>query len=180
MPLTDRAAKAIGDQQTYVAARWPRGSPWLFPDTHHDDGADRPISYRFLHRRLRNWETHIDLRDEAGLPVTVSSHQFRHTLGTRLINSGVPQHIVQRILTHASPGMTDVYARLHDSTIRIAFDRFQQQRVDIAGRCSPMTPSRPRLTPSGSSTTLPASRPASPTATADDRLNRNAPTPTPV
>jgi hypothetical protein len=37
-----------------------------------------------LHRRLRNWQTHIDLHDEAGLPITVSCHQFRHTLGTRL------------------------------------------------------------------------------------------------
>jgi len=143
VPLTERAAKAIGDQQAYVAVRWSGGSPWLFPDTHHDDGADRPISYRFLHRRLRNWQTHIDLRDEAGLPITVSAHQFRHTLGTRLINSGVPQHIVQRILGHASPGMTDVYARLHDTTIRIAFDRFQKQRVDIAGRVLAYDPESP-------------------------------------
>jgi hypothetical protein len=39
--------------------------------------------------------------------------------------------------------MTDVYARLHDSTIRIAFDRFQQQRVDIAGRVLAYNPESP-------------------------------------
>jgi len=31
---------------------------------------------------------------------------FRHTLGTRPINQGVPQHVVQRLLGHASPQMT--------------------------------------------------------------------------
>jgi integrase len=28
----------------------------------------------------------------------VTCHQFRHTLGTRLINANVPQHIVQQLL----------------------------------------------------------------------------------
>ena len=33
-------------------------------------------------------------------------HRFRHTHGTELINNGVPQHIVQKRLGHASPEMT--------------------------------------------------------------------------
>ncbi|MGP8207417.1 MAG: tyrosine-type recombinase/integrase [Acidimicrobiales bacterium] len=32
------------------------------------------------------------------------------TYGTRLINSGVPQHVVQKLLGHASPNMTGHYA----------------------------------------------------------------------
>ena len=48
----------------------------------------------------------------------MTAHQFRHTLGTRLINAGVPQFIVQRVLGHASPEMVSVYAQLHDSTVR--------------------------------------------------------------
>ena len=39
----------------------------------------------------------------AAAAVRVTSHQFRHTLGTRLINAGVPQHVMQRVLGHASP-----------------------------------------------------------------------------
>ena len=77
------------------------------------------------------------------LAVNVSAHQFRHTLGTRLINSGVPQHVVQRILGHASPGMTAVYAQLHDTTIRAAFDSYQQLRVDIAGSVLAFDPNAP-------------------------------------
>ncbi len=75
----------------------------------------------------------IGLRDQAGQPVTVTGHQFRHTLGTRLINSGVPQHVVQKLPGHASRRMIAHYARIHDSTIREAFDRYQRQRVNIAG-----------------------------------------------
>lgn len=58
-------------------------------------------------------------------------------------NSGVPQHVVQRILGHASPGMTAVYAQLHDTTIRAAFDTYQQLRVDITGRVLAFDPNAP-------------------------------------
>jgi hypothetical protein len=49
-------------------------------------------------------------------------------------NSGVPQHVVQKLLGHASPHMTAHYARVHDTTIREAFDNYQRQRVNIAGQ----------------------------------------------
>jgi len=51
-----------------------------------------------------------------------------------LINAGVPQHVIQRLLCHASPTMTAVYAQLHDSTIRTEFERYCQTRVDVEGR----------------------------------------------
>ena len=62
--------------------------------------------------------------DEAGRPYRATAHQFRHTLGTRLINSGVPQHVVQRLLGHATPQMTARYARIHDATVRAAFEDY--------------------------------------------------------
>jgi len=65
--------------------------------------------------------------------VRVTAHQFRHTLGTRLINTGVPQHVIGRLLGHASPQMTARYAALHDTTVRAAFDDYCQQRVNLAG-----------------------------------------------
>lgn len=34
------------------------------------------------------------------------THQFRHTVGTRMINLSVPVHIIQRYLGHDSPEMT--------------------------------------------------------------------------
>ena len=59
------------------------------------------------------------------------------------INSGVPQHVVQKLLGHASPHMTAHYARVHDTTIRAAFDHYQRQRVNIAGQALGYDPDAP-------------------------------------
>jgi integrase len=143
VPLSGRAAVAIRDQQAHVRATWPDGSPWLFPDPKGNIDGTQPFIYHALQRCLRSWQARIGLHDETGQRITVSAHQFRHTLGTRLINAGVPQHVVQKVLGHASPGMTAVYAQLHDTTIRQAFDRYQQERVDIAGRLLHFDPGAP-------------------------------------
>jgi hypothetical protein len=37
-------------------------------------------------------------------------------------------------IKHASPHMTSHYAKVHDTTIREAFDRYQSQRVNISGQ----------------------------------------------
>jgi hypothetical protein len=46
----------------------------------------------------------------------------------------VPQHVIQRLLCHASPEMTNFYAHLHDTTIRAEFERYCQIRVNIEGK----------------------------------------------
>ena len=134
IPLSAKAAAAIGAQQDYVRQRWPAGSPWPFPGIAGNHDGQRPYSHSSFGKQLAHWQRVIGLRDEAGQPVTVTGHQFRHTLGTRLINSGVPQHVVQRLPGHASPHMTSHYAKVHDTTIREAFDRYQSRRVNISGQ----------------------------------------------
>src|SRR5262249_52863312 len=134
IPLSAKAAAAIRAQQDYVRQRWPAGSPWLFPGMMRNDDGRKPYSHRTFIQQLEAWQRTPGLRAGAGRPVRVTRHQFRHTLGTRLINSGVPQHVVQKLLGHASPGMTGHYAKIHDATIREAFDRYQSQRVNIAGQ----------------------------------------------
>jgi integrase len=133
IPLSDKAAATIRAQQDHVREHWQAGSPWLFPGIVKNDDGLKPYSHSTFSRQLAHWQRVIGLHDQAGQPVTVTGHQFRHTLGTRLINSGVPQHVVQKLLGHASPHMTGHYARIHDATIREAFDRYQSQRVDISG-----------------------------------------------
>src|SRR5262249_3336873 len=131
IPLSAKAAAAIRCQQEPVLAQCPAGSPWLFPGITANDDGSKPYSHSAFSRQLRRWQRVIGLRDQAGQPVTVTGHQFRHTLGTRLINNGVPQHVVQKLLGHASPHMTSHYAKIHDTTIREAFDRYQSQRINI-------------------------------------------------
>jgi integrase len=94
IPLSAKAAAAIRAQQEHVLSTWPGGSPWLFPGIVKNSDGQKPYSHRTFAQQLAHWQRVIGLRDEAGRPVTVTGHQFRHTLGTRLINNGVPQHVV--------------------------------------------------------------------------------------
>ena len=89
IPLSAKAAAAIGAQQDYVRQRWPAGSPWLFPGMVRNDDGRKPCSHRTFIQQLEAWQRVIDLRDQAGLPVRVTGHQFRHTLGTRLKMRGI-------------------------------------------------------------------------------------------
>ena len=59
----------------------------------------------FAHRINRLAYDH-DIRDATGKLFRFRSHQFRHTVGTRMINLGVPHHIIQRYLGHKGPEMT--------------------------------------------------------------------------
>lgn len=133
VPLSQRAAEAIRAQQDHLRQRWPGGVPVLFPSPHANPDGLRSFAYATFSTRLARWLHQINLHDETGQAVSVTAHQFRHTLGTRLINAGVPQHVVQKLLGHASPQMTARYATLHDSTVRAAFDEFQRHRVNIDG-----------------------------------------------
>lgn len=143
VPLSPKAADAIRSQQAHVRTRWPAGTRWLFPRERANLDGAKPFSYGTLHDRLDGWQEMIGLRDEAGRPVRVTLHRFRHTLGTRMINQGVPQHVVQQMLGHRSPQMTATYAHLHDSTVRESFDRFCQARVNISGELLGYDPDAP-------------------------------------
>ena len=143
VPLSQRAADAIRAQQDHLRGRWPGGCAYLFPSLHANPDGAHAFFYATFGQRLTDWQNAIDLRDESGQRVLVTAHQFRHTLGTRLINAGVPQHVVQRMLGHASPQMTARYATIHDATVRAAFDDYQQRRVDIHGDRLPFDPDAP-------------------------------------
>jgi integrase len=140
VPLSDKAVRAIRDQQRLVADTHPGGSPWLFP-ARHDPSL--PQSYDSFRRAFTRWQKLIGLVDETGHEIHVVPHQLRHSLGTRLINKGVPQHVIQRLLGHASPEMTATYARVHDTTLRQELERYWANRVNIEGQLFGFDPDAP-------------------------------------
>jgi len=73
--------------------------------------------------------------------VHLTPHQWRHTLGTRLINRDVPQHVVQKILDHDSPQMTAHYAKLSDKTVREHWER--ARKVGASGQPVQINPGGP-------------------------------------
>jgi integrase len=134
IPIDQVTEATIRAQQQFVRRRWPAGSPWLFPRLTRNAAGAIHWPYATLANRLDDWATRCRVVDEQGAPVHVTPHRFRHTLGTRMINEGVAQHVVQRLYGHESPEMTAVYARLHDATLRQAFDQWRSTRVNIHGQ----------------------------------------------
>lgn len=112
-------------------ARNSSGTPCLFPRPSKNPDGLLPIKSSTYRLALYRWLERCDVRDAHGLPVRLTPHQWRHTLGTRLINRDVPQEVVRKLLDHDSPQMTSHYARLHDSTVRRHWEA--ARKIDIAG-----------------------------------------------
>ncbi|WP_417221096.1 tyrosine-type recombinase/integrase [Arthrobacter sp.] len=91
----------------------------------------QPMSSSTYRGALYRWLERCQVHDEHGDPAHLTPHQWRHTLGTRLINKDVPQEVVRRILDHDSPQMTAHYARLHDTTIRRHWEK--ARKIDVSG-----------------------------------------------
>ena len=53
IPLSAKAAAAIGAQQDHVRQHWPAGSPWLFPGIAGNDDGSKPYSHRTFSQQLR-------------------------------------------------------------------------------------------------------------------------------
>jgi len=66
-----------------------------------------------LYQRAKGLAEEFNITDSLGKRWNFQTHQFRHTVETRMVNSGVPMHIIQRYLGHESPAMTQVYAHIH-------------------------------------------------------------------
>ena len=118
VPIDEELHHQILLQQQRTLARLPAGTPVLFPRPKTNIHGGRPVPAPSYRKALKRWLTTCDIRDEHGRPVHLTPHQYRHSLGTFLINNDVPQHVVQKILDHDSPAMTAHYARLSDTTVR--------------------------------------------------------------
>jgi hypothetical protein len=113
----------------------------LFPRPQSNIDGTRPIANGTYRVALHRWLDVCDIRDEHGQPVHLTPHQWRHTLGTALINRDVPQHVVQKILDHDSPQMTAHYARLSDKTVREHWEK--ARKVSATGQPVRINPDGP-------------------------------------
>ena len=62
------------------------------------------------------------LRDEAGLP-GLRFHDLRHTVVTRLLEAGEPDHVVESITGHLSRRMLEHYSHIRLNAKKAALDR---------------------------------------------------------
>lgn len=140
VPIDEQLRELISDQQGSATGAMPEPA-WLFPRPTKNPDGSAPISSSTYRLALYRWLQRCDVRDERGRPVHFTPHQWRHTLGTRLINRDVPQEVIRRILDHDSAQMTGHYARLHDSTVRRHWEA--ARKVDITGRTVSLDPDGP-------------------------------------
>jgi site-specific recombinase XerD len=140
VPISVEMAAMIAQQAQRVRNEYSPRAP-LFPrQTRNSDGM-HPVAKSVAYQALKTWIADCRIVDESGAPARVSLHQFRHTLGTRLINNDVPQEVVRKILDHDSAEMTAHYARLHDDTVRRHWER--ARKVDINGNEVTISPESP-------------------------------------
>ena len=136
VPIDEEIRALIAEQVAAVG-----DSLLLFPrPTKNPDGRN-PVASSTYRGALYRWLEECNVTDTHGRPVQMTPHQWRHTLGTRLINRDVPQEVVRRILDHDSPQMTAHYARLHDTTIRRHWEA--ARKIDITGRTVTVDPDGP-------------------------------------
>lgn len=129
IPVSREVVAVIQEQQKEVLATHGSATRWLFPNR-----KNQPVKQYVIMRALNMLSYKRNICDANGQAYHFQSHQFRHSVGTRMINNGVPQHIVQRYLGHESPEMTNRYANVYDQTMKEAFAEFRGKVVDITGR----------------------------------------------
>ncbi len=141
VPVDEEIVAGIGRQRQRNAARWPGRAPVLFPRPTKNIAGTIPANGDAYRGGLRRWLAACDIRGQDGSPIRLTPHQFRHSLGTTLINRDVPQHVVQKILDHESPEMTAHYARLSDTTVRRHWEA--ARKVNARGETVSLDPAGP-------------------------------------
>jgi integrase/recombinase XerD len=137
VPISANLAKIVMDQIADAKniereSKLPNHECWLF--IHYYRGKIRRYTVRHLDELIVKYGIKIQLKNEFGEPVSVSSHQFRHSVGTNLINNNVSLLHVQKFLGHRNPMMTMAYAEIHDKTLKEAVMQSAVKMTDIRGK----------------------------------------------
>lgn len=141
VPISRELASVIQEQQQAVRDEFGKPLDLLFPTPKMQLGGKRAYSRAgqawsrgTLIKNLNALAKASNITGPDGSIYHFSYHKFRHTTATRMINNGVPQHIVQRYLGHETPTMTSTYAHIMDETLKKEFAAFQGKMVDIHGK----------------------------------------------
>ena len=130
IPISKSSSKAIKEQQDYLNLQ-SKKSPYLFPARRQSQSLH--VSARHFNTAINELAQKCHIKDVNGNLWRFQSHQFRHTVGTSMINNGVPQVMIQQYLGHSSPEMTARYAHIHNETLKQAFKQYETKMINIHG-----------------------------------------------
>lgn len=140
IPISREIARVIQEQHRYIRKHITQDEfDYLFSANGGVQPPDfkpvpRVMMRKTLPKHLNRLAEKYNICDGTSKRWHFQTHQFRHSVGTRMINNGVPQHIVQRYLGHESPNMTSIYAHIFDQTMKEEIAKFQGKVVNIAGQ----------------------------------------------
>lgn len=120
VPISEEIAKVILTQQELTRRKSSLDNNplnYLFP-TYTGTRKGEPISRENVVNNLNKIALENNIVDEKGDIYRCKPHAFRHRFGVNLINNGMNILHVQKLMAHASPEMTLVYAQIHDTTLR--------------------------------------------------------------
>jgi integrase len=141
VPIDEELRDLLDQQRQRNTDRWPEGTLGLFPRPTKNLHGIEPIASSTYRLALYRWLDRCVIRDEHGHLVSLTPHQWRHTLGTRLINHDVPQEVVRVLLDHDSHMMVAHYARLNEKTVRKHWEA--ARKVNIKGETVNIDPDGP-------------------------------------
>ncbi|HEY9782031.1 MAG TPA: tyrosine-type recombinase/integrase [Leptolyngbyaceae cyanobacterium] len=135
-PISFELSKVVCEQHEYIRQYLAPGFQYLFcARTGRKQGQNKfepkpeVMADQVFIKFLKQLAQEFDIKDKSGKHWNFQTHQFRHTVGTRMVNLGVPVHIIQRYLGHESPQMTMTYAHIHDETLRKEIEKYHETKV---------------------------------------------------
>lgn len=148
IPISRELVAVIQEQQHYIRENLGPDYQYLFCKNQTGGGTKggklvdghfapvpQPPPLKRFPRALNLLAKEKNICDSTGQLWHFQTHQFRHTVATRMINLGVPVHIISRYLGHESPEMTiKTYAHIHDQKLKEEIAKFHSKIVDITGK----------------------------------------------
>jgi integrase/recombinase XerD len=133
IPLVDETViGTIQAQQQDIQKQWGNACPYLFPNPRT---ITLPFKQGTFTRHLNEWAVEKGIKNQNRVLWRFQAHQFRHTVGMRLLSDDVPLEVISRLLGHRSLAMTQVYARVRQKQLRTELERVARKRktVDVQG-----------------------------------------------
>jgi len=129
IPLVDeQVIGTIQAQQEEIQSKWGDTGVYLFPSPLSHQ---RPYKQETFRRNLNEWAVKKNIRDRTGRLHRFQAHQFRHTVGMRLLNDDVPLEVISRLLGHVSVRMTERYAHKRAAQVRAELERAYHGRKTV-------------------------------------------------